>query len=46
LMYSNASATSTTIKISVMRNQEFFSTMWLMTLPESRQRSVTFSNKS
>src|SRR5262245_58349231 len=53
LMYSKTSATRTTVRISVIgpfENEpgpyEFLRTMWLMTLPASRQRSATFSRSS
>src|SRR5688572_7800320 len=51
-MYSKMSATSMTVRISVIRinplatRYEFLRTMWLMTLPASRQRSATFSRSS
>ena len=46
LMYSKINATSTTVRISSIAPQEFFSTMWVTTLPASRQRSMTRSRSS
>ena len=50
LMYSNASATRITIRISSMGDRrggyEYLSTTWKMMLPTSRQRSMIFSRVS
>ena len=46
LMNSKTSATTMTVSSRVIAPQEFFSAMWAMTLPASRQRSMTFSSSS
>ena len=48
LMYSNAMAARTTMMNRTMRRRvyEYFITICRMTLPASRQRSITFSSSS
>ena len=46
LMNSNTSATPMTVSNRVIGAQECFKAMWAITLPASRQRSITFSSCS